>query len=294
MDGTTLKIIEIFLGILSATIAIIGLKAVIMPFINLRRENQIKKLQNRIDELETEASKIINQLMVFSSKINFTADFHLENNLQKDNYKHQNNLGINYLKKSRLIADEKLKKHYIKKAIDSFELSIKCFCKQNKFLLGAPAGLDQIYVNLADAYDDYSDTPKALKYCNLALVINQNCEQAYNMRASIHLDSKDLEQAETDVKESLRLNSSNGFSHLTLAEIFIEKDYVENKIRIKNLIEAALANGCPVWEYIDRKIYDELKEDKKTWLPLKSKIENYKEINKIAGICLQSEMEYII
>lgn len=55
-----------------------------------------------------------------------------------------------------------------------------------------------------------------------------------------------------------------------------------------------LKNGCPVWEYIDRDIYEKLIEDEITWQPLKNEIEKFKAINSIAGICLQSETEYLI
>lgn len=303
MDNDTLLILQIFLGILSSTIAIIGLKTVIVPLIDAKRSEQIKKLQKRIKDLEIKAEKIDNSFFVLYNKTNFVPQLDLTHDFNKNNYKQQNNLGQYYLKKSKNVEDKFLKNNFIKTSIKHFESAIKCFGKNKN------SPLDIIYVNLADAYDDMYESNKldiayenyknkAIEFCNSALGINPNCDQAYNMLASIYFDIDDdkdtLPKAKKYANTSIGINKCNGFSHLTLAEILIKENYTKNKKPIKEHILSSLRNGCPVWEYIEREIYSEVKNDKTVWKTIKDEIDKFHEINSITGICLQSETEYLI
>jgi hypothetical protein len=322
MPTEIFNVLQILLTILSIVIAIIGVISIIKPILDNRREKQLKEMQKKIDNMEKTIKNLNNRLLVFSGKLNLTENMYFDNYDKDINYKQLNNMGMLYLKKARLVNDnESLKEQYLNEAIICFKKSVKKIDKTYGIILlkSYNYGLDIIYSNLSDAYDDYADNckidkqyyeykSKAEKSCSKAIGINENCWQAYNMLASIYLDkyfkatndnekNKLLDKAKKNAIKSLDINKCNGYALLTLAEILIIDNYEQNKETIKSYIKRALAKGCPVWEYIEgnkNNRYEKLNKDTSTSIKvLRREINDSEQVSNMARVSLQSEAEYL-
>lgn len=264
----------------------------------------IAKLKNDSEHIKNDRDHIVNNLcyILLNLSINKVDNTILDFLKSSSNIGAKNNLGIYYLKKSRMTINKVEKGRLLNLARDYFQDAINILTA-NKIQEKERQQLAIIYVNLADVYDDLEDNKEhAIDNCKKALGLNEKCDQAYNLLASIELVKqkqdfvidKSYDSALEYANKALAFNPNNGFTYLTKAEILLNQSGTNSDDIIKNY-ELALKNGCPTWEYISSEIYSKIPVEHKAIIgKLKALSEHYEEIHNISGTLLQSEHDYIL
>ncbi len=112
---------------------------------------------------------------------------------------------------------------------------------------------DKAYFNRGVLYSNLGKNEEALQDFNKAIEIDSEYADAYNNRADLLRKMGEYEQAFQNINKALMIDSNDAYTHSTLAEIYAETG--EETLFYENT-EKALELGCPVWEFIDDKAYD--------------------------------------
>ena len=305
-------IIETCISILTITVAVIGLLSVITIAVNQKNQNKINEQEKKIKELNDLSEHLLQQFYVLMIRKNKDAIPDLTIVDKNSDYRSKNNIGYVHLEKSQELGfkiamgslkigskEYKDRTKHQNKAIDCFEDALKSAKKQlRKTGLASQQAqkikrdIALIKVNLADVYDDLDNRKKAIKLCKEAIDYYDECDEAYNMLASVYLSDNNIQDANKCVERAIEIKDSNGFAHLTRAEIYLTEKCKDLK-EILSEIERALEYGCPVWHYIDNAIYDYIKSDA-DWKKLHKQIIKFRDIRNIADIYLQTEHACIL
>lgn len=295
---TMIEIFTVAVSTLSLIAAIVGIFTVILPIIQAkktsRRERQIFVNEKRIKEQLIQVEKIKSLIDMLGSKLCYilfsssTADDEIIQYIKNmENYRAKNNLGLYYLNISRKEQNKDFEKiSYLEKAIDYFEKA-KQSCPENDINLAT------IYVNLADAYDDYNtNKDTAIDCCMKALIIDPQCSKAYNMLASIFMAQDNYELAKQNTDKALNCDLNNGYAYLTKFEILLKQPSFDKEEALDYLYNA-LKNGCPVWEYTGLPYYKTIISNP-LWNEYENIINEYKKIYLISHTIIQQEHDYIL
>ena len=285
--------ITISVTILTALITIITLFNGIYNAISIKKINESAKQLKKAKENYDTSNKDYNEfrskfdyLLFKTNNLNAQTIKLLENS---ENHKTQNNCGLFYLNLSRSQDISELqKKEYLNKA----ELHLN---KALELCNHTENDKEIIFVNLADLYDDLNKSSVAKMYCKKALFRNEKCSQAYNMLASILIKENKNQEARENATQAIEYNNKNGYSYLTLAETYFKDFNIEKDSEvIFNNIKLALKYGCPVWDYCNEQIYENIKNHEDFWKRCSDEIEKSKMIFEIANAKFVCENDYML
>lgn len=119
-------------------------------------------------------------------------------------------------------------------------------------------------MNRGEAYRDILETAQAIADYKQALEIRERLKQdgklgdendlasVFNNRGNLYKMLGNYELALDDIHMALSLNTNDGYAYSTMSEVYAADG---NRHKFLSDIDLALQHGCPVWEFLEDKVY---------------------------------------